>query len=182
MNNIFFNGTPMGYSKNELASVYKALAELKLKDELTEGMFDLLVRMEDTLETVINQSKEYAITQKSIEKTVELFDEFKTVADYKTAWGSLVLYLIDQEVLCNDNNTGLVIISGNFTVISSDDDNLTLEQLKSFKSTCKNLFCDFADHAKFKCACLKVKYCCKECQIKDWKRHKPQCSYIAPKK
>lgn len=190
MNNIFFNGTPMNYSKNELASVYKALAELKLKDELTEEMFDLLVRMEHTLDTVINQSKEYAITYKSMEKTIKLFDEFKTVADYKTTWGSLVLYLIEQGVLCDDDNTGLLLISdttrvGHYqfrrTFVTSEDANLTPEQLEAVKSTCKNLFCDFADHAKFKCACLKVRYCCKECQVKDWKRHKPQCSYISPK-
>ena len=192
MNHIFFNGTPMSYSKDELNSVYKALAELKLNLKINkEDLHQNLVRMEHTLNTVVNQSKNYVITHKSMEKTIELFDEFKTVADYKTTWGSLVLYLIEQKVLCDHDNTGLLLISDTTpighnifcrtTFFTSADDNLTLEQLKSFKSTCKNLFCDFADHAKFKCACLKVRYCCKECQVKDWKRHKTQCSYISPK-
>lgn len=184
INEIYFKGTPMAYNKDELASVYKAVKDIKLKKALNAlnetALCALLVGMEDTLNTVANQSKNYIITHKTIEKTISFFDEFKTVAEYKTTWGSLVLYLIEQKFLCNDDYTGLLIVDGDFTFVSCADANLTLEQLKSSKSTCKNVFCDFADHAKFKCACLKVRYCCKECQVKDWKRHKPECSYISP--
>jgi hypothetical protein len=32
------------------------------------------------------------------------------------------------------------------------------------------------------CPCLRVSYCCKDCQVAHWKEHRPDCSYHKKKK
>ena len=52
------------------------------------------------------------------------------------------------------------------------------EALKTRKSVCSNPDCckDYTNDDVRRCSsCFKAQYCCRECQVKHWRKHKTEC-------
>jgi hypothetical protein len=174
MNLIFVNGTSMEYTNDKLELVNDMVNELLSFNPISDQeMLETLNDMEGLI--VTNSHKGYLIDKTTIDKTAKDCD--MTNEDFIITWGAFCLYLIKKGVLQNDNDYGLLVVNtGKTTVISSLSQTLNKKELKVMGKECGNLLCDSVTASKKCSICRKICYCCKECQVSDWKRHKKLCS------
>jgi hypothetical protein len=175
MNLIFVNGTSMEYTNEQLELVNDMVNEfLSFNPISDQEMLETLNDMEGLI--VTNSHKGYYIDKTTIDKTAKDLD--MTNEDFILSWGAFCLYLIKKGVLQNDNDYGLVSYSfnNNIKIVSTLSQTLDKKELKKLGKECGNVLCSNEKASKKCSVCKKICYCCKECQIVDWKRHKKLCN------
>lgn len=65
----------------------------------------------------------------------------------------------------------------NRTESTSTSSNRINRDIKQITDKCSNSLCKNTSNKKLACCtgCMKVKYCCRDCQVQDWQSHKVVC-------
>jgi hypothetical protein len=91
-----------------------------------------------------------------------------------SAWASCILICLKLKVFKNDEKNGISIMRVSNQVLK--DMGGKEYGMKDLWQKCSNEGCTTPMGNFKKCSkCKKVRYCCRECQVADWKKHKPDC-------
>jgi hypothetical protein len=150
----FFNGTPIQVP----IEAYKPLEKgfMVLNDEQYEEYFEQMTLFETTL---CKHSIGGVVKERSYDKASKELGLDK--ARFCSYWIIWVYGLIKGGRIKEDNENGFMFIHGD------------VEELKH--DNCEMLCGLCRAPSKLKCGKCGQRYCCKEHQVSDWKKHKKEC-------
>lgn len=151
----FFNGTPMEIPTTVLRILQKS-CPVDMNDKY-EDYFQQLTLMEKDL---CKFSIGGGIHKRTIDKAAKLRD--MNYAQFTSFWTTMVYTLVKIGRIKDDDNNGFVIIDGDASFLN--------------EIGADSLVCGLCRApSKLKCAKCGQRYCCKEHQVSDWKKHKQEC-------
>jgi hypothetical protein len=168
VNQAFFNGTgltfPVIMPSKKLFEFIDEQILLYDKNDI-EFYYEQTKQMEKTLN---DNAKNGFCREKEQEKVAKILG-YKNARDMITIWFCNIRFLIKMGRIQDDNNFGFLIMEG------GDIFNVAQEAFQdAYKETLTCGVCQTP--SKTKCSrCLKVYYCCRDCQMADWKKHKKVC-------
>ena len=153
----FFNGTPIETS----LEIYKELIKTPVKKEWIEDKENQLFTMRTMEQTLCKHSIAGVIHRKSLKNAAKELDLEEY--EFHSNWIITLNLLLTQKYITEDDYHGFMFVTGNKTDIL-------------FKADKEELLCGLC-HApsKLKCAKCGQRYCCREHQVTDWKKHKKEC-------
>jgi hypothetical protein len=153
----FFNGTPLESS----LEIYKALIKTPVKKEWVEDKEGQLNTMRVMEKTLCKHSVGGVILWSSLKKAAKELDleEF----EFHANWIITLNLLVTQKYIKADDFHGFMFIAGPKADIL-------------FKPDKEVMLCGLClAPSKLKCGKCGQRYCCKEHQVSDWKKHKKEC-------
>ena len=149
----FFDGTPIQLAPG----VYENLKELKIDpDETYDDYYDNIVLFEKTL---CKHSIAGMVQERSIAKAAKELG--LTPAQFQGYWCVFVYTLVKIGRIKDDNENGFLVMKGNLEVLEHDNSEMLCGLCRA--------------PSKLKCAKCGQRYCCREHQVSDWKKHKQEC-------
>jgi hypothetical protein len=186
---LFFNGTGLMLPFNKIETL-ETFREKCLKGGAENDSEEMLEELEVIEEALNDYEKEKGIRGKVVNQMKMLDKIFE--GEGHTAlemWCVNIFTLIDRGVLKEDDNTGIfgygtlgstVVFVYNMSCIKSLK-KITADKIQERFAAQRQEqklcgYCGNPNPAK-KCGKCYVKYCSKDCQIGDWKKHKKECEF-----
>lgn len=150
----FFDGTPIQLAPG----VYENLKKLEIDPKETyDDYYDNMVLFEKTL---CKHSIGGTVQERSIHKAAKELG--LSPAQFQGYWSVFVYTLVKSGRIKDDNENGFLMMKG--------------DGLERLEHDHRELLCGLCRApSKLKCGKCGQRYCCREHQVSDWKKHKKEC-------
>lgn len=153
----FFNGTPLEIPTTVLRTLQQK-CPVDMNDKYDDYFQQLTLMEEDLGKFSIGG----AIHTRTIEKAATVRGMNR--AQFTSFWTTMVYTLVKVGRIKDDDENGFLVIEGDDSFLRE----IGKEKLELVCGLCRA-------PSKLKCAKCGQRYCCKEHQVTDWKKHKKEC-------
>jgi len=170
----FFNGTPVNFPF--ISSKQKIFTHFEDAIKGYEDDVEFYYKQTEYWESEMNKVAINGVVSIKLEKKLANQLGFDSIERFRILFNINVYYLLKKGRIVDDENFGFII-----TEVPNTESNINkiISSVKSFDKilTAQMKSCGLCRQpAKTLCSkCKKIYYCCRECQVTDWKKHKMEC-------